>query len=109
MDDLIDRDSTIIQLTDQLALVTDQMEKATSDSNKKSSKIEDLRQESSKKQDKVVELRNQRQGLRNRLDSQEALHQAALEEKNTELTNIRELLDDRAKDMTTLDDGERES
>ena len=67
VDELMAR-ATIIQLTDQL-------DKVTADSNKKSTKIEDLRSDSSKKSSKVDDLRNQRTGLRNRLDEQAALHQ----------------------------------
>ena len=76
------------------------MDKVTTDSNKKSTKIEDLRGDSSKKSSKVDDLRNQRTGLRNRLDEQTALHQAALEERDSELANMRELLDTRALETT---------
>ena len=92
VDELLARDATIVQLTDQL-------DRATAESNKKSTKIEDLRNDSSKKSSKVDDLRNQHTGLRNRLDDQAALHQAALEEKDSELANMRELLDD----LTTLE------
>jgi multidrug resistance efflux pump len=37
------------------------------------------------------------------LDEQAALHQAALEERDSELANMRELLDTRAQDITTLE------
>ena len=53
-------------------------------------------------------LRNQRTSLRNRLDEQAALHLAALEEKDSELANMRELLDTRAQDMTSLETSSRE-
>ena len=79
------RDATITQLRDQL-------DKVTTDSNKKSTKIEDLRGDSSKKSAKVDHLRSQRTGLRNRLDEQAALQQAAVEEKDSEIANMRELL-----------------
>ena len=101
VDELLARDATIIQLTDQL-------DRVTAESNKKSTKIEDLRNDSSKKSSKVDDLRNQRTGLRNRLDDQAALHQAALEEKDSELANMRELLDARAQDITTLETSSRE-
>ncbi len=46
VDELLARDATIIQLTDQL-------DRVTAESNKKSTKIEDLRNDSSKKSSKV--------------------------------------------------------
>ena len=100
--ELMAKDAMIIQLTDQL-------DKVTADSNKKSTKIEDLRSDSSKKSSKVDDLRSQRTGLRNRLDEQAALHQAALQERDTELANMRELLDNRAQDMTALETTSKES
>ena len=79
------RDATITQLRDQL-------EKVTADSIKKSAKIEDLRGDSSKKSVKVDGLRNQRTGLKNKLDEQAAFLQAAVEERDSEITNMRELI-----------------
>jgi len=74
VEELAAKDATITQLRDQL-------EKVTADSNKKSTKIEDLGGDSSKKSTKVDDLRSQRTGLRNRMDEQAALHQAAVEER----------------------------
>ena len=101
VEELTARELTITQLRDQL-------DRVTAESNKKSTKIEDIRNDSSKKSSKVNDLRNQRTGLRNRLDEQAALHQAALEEKDSELTKIRELLDTCAQDITTLEASSRE-
>ena len=96
LEELAARDATITQLRDQL-------EKVTTDSNKKSTKIEDLRGDSSKKSAKVDDLRSQRTGLRNRLDDQAAHHQAAVEERDSELTNMRELLNIGTDDITTFE------
>ena len=95
VEELAARDATITQLRDQ-------REKVTTDSNKKSTKIEDLRGDSSKKFAKVDDLRSQRTGLRNRLGEQAALHQAAVEERYSELANMRELLNIGTEDITTL-------
>ncbi len=78
MEELAAREATITQLRDQI-------DKITADSIKKSTKIEDLPGDSSKKSAKVDDLRSQRTGLRNRLDEQAALHQAAVEEKDSEM------------------------
>ena len=69
--ELSNRDGTIAKLTDQLY-------KVTRDSIKKSTKIDDLR--------------NQRTGLRNKLDEQAALLQTAVDERDSELDNLRALL-----------------
>ena len=95
MEDLAAREATFTQLREQLDIVT-------TGSDKKSTKIEDLRRDSSKKSAKVDDLRNQRTGLRNRLDEQAALHQAAVEEKDSETANIKELLNTGTEDSTTL-------
>ena len=50
----------------------------------------------------TLALRNQRMGLRNRLDEQAALHQAAVEERDSELANVRELLNIGNDDITIL-------
>ena len=78
VEELAARDATITQLRDQL-------DKVTTDSIKKSTRIEDLWGDSSKKSAKVEDLRNQRAGLRNRLDEQESLHQAAVDENYSEI------------------------
>ena len=57
VDELTAKELIIIQLRDQL-------DRVTAESNKKSTKIEDLRNDSSKKSSKVDDLRNQRTGLR---------------------------------------------
>ena len=95
VEDLAAREATITQLRDQLDIVT-------TDSDKKSTKIEDLRRDSSKKSAKVDDLRNQRTGLRIRLDEQAALHQAAVEERDSEIANMRELLNTGTEDIATL-------
>ena len=51
---------------------------------------------------KLDDLRSQRTGLRNRLDEQAALHQAAVEERDCKLANMRELLNIGTEDITTL-------
>ena len=95
VEELAARDATITQLRDQI-------DKITADSIKKSTKIEDLRGDSSKKSAKVDDLRSQRTGLRNRLDEQAALHQAAVEEKDSEMASMRELINVGTEDLTTL-------
>jgi phage shock protein A len=90
--ELTARDATITQLRDQL-------EKVTADSIKKSARIEDLRGDSSKKCSKVDDLRNRRTGLRNKLDEQAAL---LLEERDSEMANMRELLNVGTEDITSL-------
>ena len=96
VEELAARDATITQLRDQL-------DKVTTDSIKKSTKIEELCGDSSKKSAKVDDLRSQRTGLRNRLDDQAAHHQAAVEERDSELTNMRELLNIGTDDITTFE------
>jgi len=94
LEELAARDATIIQLRDKL-------DKVTVDSNKKTTKIEDLRGDSSKKSAKVDDLRSQRTGLRNRLDEQVALHQVAVEEKDSEIASMREIL--KFLDLSTVE------
>ena len=95
VEELAARDATITQLRDQI-------DKITADSIKKSTKIEDLRGDSSKKSAKVDDLRSQRTGLRNRLDEQAALHQATVDEKDSEIASVRELVNVGTEDLATL-------
>ena len=69
--ELSNREGTITKMTDQL-------EKVTKDSIKKSTTISELQRDFDKKAAKVEELRTQRTGLRNRLDEQASLLQTAV-------------------------------
>ena len=72
--------------------MTDQLDKVTSDSIKKSTTIEELHRDSSnKKAAKVDDLRNQRTGLRKKLDKQATLLQTGVDERDSELDNVRHI------------------
>ena len=94
--ELSNREGTITRLTDQL-------DKVTKDSIKKSTTINDLQRDFNKKVTKVEELRTQRTGLRNRLDEQAALFQEAVNERESELDNLRALLSISYDDIAALE------
>ena len=94
--EMSNRDGTISTLTDKL-------EKVTRDSIKKSTTIDELQRNFDKKAAKVEELRTQRTGLRNRLDEQESLLQSAVDERETELDNLRALLSINSEEIASLE------
>jgi chromosome segregation ATPase len=94
--ELSNRDGTIATLTDKL-------EKVTRDSIKKSTTINELQRDVDKKAAKVEELRTQRTGLRNRLDEQASLLQTAVDERDSELDNLRALLSISSEDIAALE------
>ena len=94
--ELSNRDGTISTLTDKL-------EKVTRDSIKKSTTIDELQRDFDKKAAKVEELRAQRTGLRSRLDEQESLLQTAVNERDSELDNLRALLSISAEEIAALE------
>ena len=84
--------------------MTDQLDKVTSDSIKKSTTIEELHRDSSnKKAAKVDDLRNQRTGLRKKLDKQATLLQTGVDERDSELDNVRALLSINTDDISALE------
>ena len=94
--ELLNRDGTIATLTSKL-------DKVTRDSIKKSTTISELQRDFDKMAAKAGELRTQRTGLRNRLDDQAALLQTAVDERDSELDNLRALLSISSEDIATLE------
>ena len=93
---LSNRDGTISTLTNKL-------EKVTRDSITKSTTINELQRDFDKKAAKVEELRTQRTGLRIRLDEQESLLQTAVDERDSELDNLRALLSISSEEIAALE------